>query len=79
MQEKIESISMGPVIPKKVRSTVIPTSSSEEHIAPQEDPFAITREVEVTVSTIGVSDVALVHASLVGLVADESRVANIWH
>lgn len=81
VQEKFESISLGSMISKarpKVASSNIPSSSSQEYIAPMRDPFAITHTVEVVVSS-SPSQVSLVHAALVGLVEDETRVAAIWH
>ena len=78
--EKLEDISLGSIMSKnRTRTTQIPTSSSQEHIAPQQDPFTITHTVEVSVTSDPQRDVSLVHAALVGLVDDHSKDAAIWH
>ncbi|KAL1302404.1 hypothetical protein AAFC00_002803 [Neodothiora populina] len=77
----VESISLGSVISQKrprTNAKHIPTSSSQEHIKPQEDPFAITHTVEVEVTTVN-NEVSFVHAALVGLVEDNAHVTNVWH
>lgn len=99
VQEKIESISLGSIIPKgRIRDVLgsgtrnggdengrvsgarncLSTSSSQEHFKPQQDPFAITQTVEVTVTTAR-SSASFMHAALVGLVEDPGAVRSIWH
>lgn len=80
VQEKFESISLGSILSKsKGRTTEIPSSSSQEHIAPQQDPFTITQTVEVEVTTGPNHNITMVHAALVGLVDDGSKAARVWH
>ena len=78
--DKFGDISLTSMVSRKgAKSTHFPKSSSQEHIAPQQDPFTITQTMEVSVTTTPVRDVTLVHAALIGLVDDQTKASSIWH